>query len=217
MRSEENTRIQKIVSILKKAYPVVSTQLKHRNPFELLVAAILSAQCTDRQVNSVTGKLFDRFPTPRAMAAASITELEDLVHSTGFYKNKARHIKNCAGALEIRFDGHVPDTMDQLLTLPGVGRKTANLVLAIAFGIPGIVVDTHVARLSQRLGLADHRDPAKIEADLAQKIPEKNWEPLCLRLIYHGRAVCTARRPKCSKCILRSLCPYVRQNREAEG
>jgi endonuclease-3 len=207
MQLKETTRIHKILTILNEIYPVVKTQLKHSNPFELLVATILSAQCTDRQVNSVTGELFRRFPTPRGMADAPLAELETLVHATGFYKNKARHIKNCAGAVENHFAGRVPRTMDELLTLPGVGRKTANLVLSVAFGIPGIVVDTHVARLSRRLGLSPHKDPVKIEADLAAKIPKEGWEPLCLRLIYHGRAVCTARRPECQECPLRTVCP----------
>jgi endonuclease-3 len=207
MQSKENTRIGNILSILNKTYPTVATQLKHRNPFELLVATILSAQCTDRQVNSVTGELFRRFPTPQTMAEASLPDLETLVHATGFYKNKARHIKNCAGAVENHFSGEVPRTMEELLTLPGVGRKTANLVLAVAFGIPGIVVDTHVARLSRRLGFTTQRDPAKIEADLAIQIPKESWEPLCLRLIYHGRAICTARRPDCPVCPLRAVCP----------
>jgi len=207
MQLKEKTRIKKILTILNTIYPTVKTQLKYRNPFELLVATILSAQCTDRQVNSVTGELFRRFPTPRVMADALLPELEALVHATGFYKNKARHIKNCAWAIENKFDGKIPRTMDALLTLPGVGRKTANLVLSVAFGIPGIVVDTHVARLSRRLGLTTHKDPAKIEADLAIKIPKESWEPLCLRLIYHGRAVCTARRPGCHGCPLRAVCP----------
>jgi endonuclease-3 len=211
MELKETTRIKKILSILYNAYPAVKTQLKHRTPFELLVATILSAQCTDRQVNSVTGELFRRCPTPHRMAKASLTDLETLVHSTGFYKNKARHIKNCAGTIENRFGGEVPRTMDELLTLPGVGRKTANLVLSVAFGIPGIVVDTHVARLSRRLGLSAHKDPAKIEADLAAKIPKESWEDLCLRLIYHGRAVCTARRPGCPACPLRTVCPGGRE------
>jgi endonuclease-3 len=207
MRLKETTRIKKVLAILNEIYPVVKTQLRHRNPFELLVSTILSAQCTDRQVNEVTKKLFQRYPTPRHMANAPLKGLESLVYSTGFYKNKARHIKNCAGALEADFGGQVPGTMEELLTLPGVGRKTANLVLAVAFGIPGIVVDTHVARLSRRLGLTPHKDPVKIEADIAEKIPKENWEDLCLRLIYHGRAICKARRPDCSACRLRSLCP----------
>jgi endonuclease-3 len=207
MQQEETSRIKKILSILNRTYPAVATQLKHRNPFELLIATILSAQCTDRQVNSVTGALFRRFPTPLAMADAPRDELEVLVYSTGFYKNKARHLINCARAIENHFGGQVPGTMDHLLTLPGVGRKTANLVLSVAFGIPGIVVDTHVARLSHRLELTSHRDPEKIEADLGVKIPKQAWDSFCLQLIYHGRAICTARRPGCPKCLLRAVCP----------
>ena len=207
MQVKENSRIKNILSILNRIYPGVTTQLKHRNPFELLVATILSAQCTDRQVNSVTGELFQKFPTPKTMTNAPPAELERLVYATGFYKNKARHIKDCAGTIENQFGGKVPTTMDELLTLPGVGRKTANLVLSVAFGVPGIVVDTHVARLSRRLGLTPHRDPAKIEKDLSIKVPKRHWDDFCLQLIYHGRSVCRARRPDCPACPLRAVCP----------
>ena len=208
MPIKETTRVKKILKILDITYPVVVTQLKHKNPFQLLVATILSAQCTDKQVNSVTGALFRRFPNPRAMAGARITELEKLIHSTGFYKNKAKNIQACARDLEDRFGGKVPDSLEQLVTLPGVGRKTANVVLGAAFGIPGMVVDTHVARLSGRLGFTDQKDPVKIEFDLMALIPKKRWNDLSLQLIYHGRAICMARRPNCPECPLLSLCPY---------
>lgn len=208
MPTKETTRLKKILKILDQTYPVVVTQLNHKNPFQLLVATILSAQCTDKQVNSVTGALFERFPTPKVMALAPIEDLEKLIHSTGFYKNKAKNIQACAKDLEARFDGKVPDTLEQLVTLPGVGRKTANVVLGAAFGVPGMVVDTHVARLSQRLGFTKQKDPVKIEFDLMALIPIEKWNDLSLQLIYHGRALCMARRPDCPACPLLSLCPY---------
>ena len=209
MPIKETTRVKKILKILDTTYPVVETQLKYKTPFQLLVATILSAQCTDKQVNAVTGALFRRFPTPRAMAGASLPELEKLIHSTGFYKNKAKNIQACARDLQNRFKGKVPDSLEQLVTLPGVGRKTANVVLGAAFDIPGMVVDTHVGRLSQRLGFTDQKDPVKIEFDLMTLIPKKRWNDLSLQLIYHGRAICMARRPNCPDCPLLSLCPYL--------
>ena len=208
MPTNESARIKKIMTLLTRTYPDVVTQLDYQTPFELLVATILSAQCTDRQVNLVTGPLFQCFPTARAMAEAPIGELEVLIRSTGFYKNKAQNIKNCATSLVERFDGEVPGSLDQLVTLPGVGRKTANVVLGAAFGIPGIVVDTHVARLSRRLGFTVQKDPVKIEFDLMALIPKNHWNDFCLQLIYHGRAICMARRPNCPECPLLSLCPY---------
>jgi endonuclease-3 len=208
MPIKETTRVKKILKILDQTYPIVVTQLNHKNPFQLLVATILSAQCTDKQVNSVTGALFERFPTPRAMADAPIEELEKLIHSTGFYKNKAKNIQACAKDLEARYDGKVPDTLEQLVTLPGVGRKTANVVLGAAFGVPGMVVDTHVARLSRRLGFTEQKDPVKIEFDLMVLIPIEKWNDLSLQLIYHGRALCMARRPDCPACPLFFLCPF---------
>ena len=197
MPTKETTRVKKIMKILNSTYPIVVTQLDHNNPFQLLVATILSAQCTDKQVNSVTGALFHRFPTPLAMANAPIAELEELIYSTGFYKNKAKNIQACSVALEDQFDGKVPGLLEKLVTLPGVGRKTANVVLGAAFGIPGMVVDTHVARLSRRLGFTDQKDPVKIEFDLMALIPKKSWNDFSLQLIYHGRAICMARRPNC--------------------
>ena len=208
MTPKNNTRIKKIRQILKVKYPEVKTQLNHKNAFQLLVATILSAQCTDRQVNSVTPKLFVQLKTPEDFARAPIKKIETLIHSTGFYHNKAKNIKNCAKTLIDKFNGDVPDTLEDLVKLPGVGRKTANVVLGAAFGIPGMVVDTHVARISQRLGLTASKNPVKIEFDLMQVIPEDEWNDFSLWLIYFGRAVCNARKPDCPNCFLNHLCEY---------
>lgn len=201
-------RADKIRQILRRTYPDVKTQLNHANPFELLIATILSAQCTDRQVNQVTGKLFSRYPTPKALAEAPIKDIEQLIHSTGFYKNKARNIKACASALLERHAGVVPDILDELVRLPGVGRKTANVVLGAAFGVPGMVVDTHVARISRRLEFTAYKDPVKIEFDLMELVPKRAWNDFCLHLIYFGRETCTARKPACPRCPVRRCCPY---------
>lgn len=199
-------RTNQIRKILKTAYPKVRTRLHHKNPFELLIATILSAQCTDRQVNKVTGDLFPVFPTPEKLAGASLEHIERIIHSTGFYHNKARHIKNCAKALVEHHRGTVPCTLPELISLPGVGRKTANVVLGCAFEIPGIVVDTHVARISRRLGLTQSRNPGKIEFDLMKIVPEKTWNVFGLHLIYFGRDICKARKPNCPNCPLAILC-----------
>jgi endonuclease-3 len=201
-------RADKIRKILRSAYPDVKTQLTHANPFELLVATILSAQCTDRQVNQVTGPLFQRFPTPEALAHGPIDEVERLIHSTGFYKNKAKNIRNCAKSLLERHGGTVPAVLEDLVKLPGVGRKTANVVLGAAFGIPGVVVDTHVARISQRLGFTASTDPVKIEHDLMELVPRRAWNDFGLHLIYFGRDICSARKPACPRCPVRRHCPY---------
>lgn len=204
----QNARIAKICKILKNTYPNVKTQLRYRNPFELLVATILSAQCTDKQVNAVTKDLFKKMPTPYDFAAAPSEEIEALIRSTGYFHNKAKNIKNCANALVENHQGKVPDTMEELVKLPGVGRKTANVVLGAAFGVPGIVVDTHVARISNRLGLTKSKDPVKIEQDLMKVIPKESWSDFSLHLIYFGRAICMARKPKCPICPLLDLCDY---------
>jgi endonuclease-3 len=201
-------RTDKIRKILRGAYPDVKTALRHRNPFELLVATILSAQTTDRQVNSVTEVLFDRFPTAAKLAAAPLEEIEALIRPTGFFHNKARNMKACARALADRHDGRVPRDLEALTRLPGVGRKTANVVLGAAFGIPGMVVDTHVKRLAGRLGLTPHSDPVKIEYDLMAVVPRSAWNTFGLQLIHFGRDVCRARNPSCPACPLRRLCPY---------
>jgi endonuclease-3 len=201
-------RADRIRKILQKIYPEAKTQLLHHNPFELLVATILSAQCTDKQVNQVTPVLFKRFKTPAEFARAPLTAIEQLIRPTGFFHNKARNIKNCAKVLLEKHNGKMPQTLEELVKLPGVGRKTANVVLGAAFGIPGIVVDTHVARISYRLGLTANKNPVKIERDLMDLIPRRAWNDFCLRLIFFGRSTCTARRPKCPTCPVGKLCPW---------
>jgi endonuclease III len=201
-------RADKIRKILRTRYPHVKTQLTHRNAFELLIATILSAQCTDVQVNRVTPKLFEKFPTPADFANAPISAIEASIHATGFYRNKAKNIQNCCKALLENYQGRVPDRLEALTTLPGVGRKTANVVRGAAFGIPGMVVDTHVARISQRLALTGNSDPVKIEFDLMEIIPTSAWNDFSLHLIYFGREICSARRPLCNSCPVRRYCPY---------
>lgn len=193
---------------LSRSYPDAHCALHHSNAFELLVATILSAQCTDERVNKVTPVLFKRFPTIRCMADATQDEMEEVIHSTGFYRNKARNIRNTARIILDEFSGEVPRTMDELLRLPGVARKTANVVLGNAFGKnEGVVVDTHVSRLSQRLGLTRNTDPVKIERDLASLFSREQWTMLSHLLIHHGRAVCEARKPRCNRCPLSVYCP----------
>ena len=205
---KESDRIRKIRRILRERYPDVKTQLHHTSPFELLMATILSAQCTDRQVNLVTPKLFKELPSPEALAAAPLKKIEKLIYSTGFYRNKAKSLKACAAALVELHDGEVPSELKTLITLPGVGRKTANVIRGAAFEIPAVVVDTHVARISNRLGLTTYNDPTKIEFDLMEKIPRKEWSHFSLILIYFGRDICTARKPRCPGCKLHRLCPF---------
>jgi len=201
-------RAAAILKILNSLYPQVQPQLFHRNPFELLVATILSAQCTDKQVNRVTPGLFKRMRNPQDFAKTPVTEIEGLVRPTGFYRNKARNIKACSEALIERHGGRVPRTLEELVALPGVGRKTANVVLGAAFDTPGVVVDTHVGRISGRLGLTKHKDPKKIELDLMRLIPRLEWSDFSLRLIFFGRETCMARKPKCPICPLDHLCRY---------
>jgi endonuclease-3 len=201
-------RADKIRKILRKIYPEVKTQLFHQNPFQLLVATILSAQCTDKQVNQVTPVLFNRLKTPADFAAASLKSIEKLIRPTGFFHNKAKNIKNCSKTLLDRHSGVVPQTLEELVKLPGVGRKTANVVLGAAFGICGVVVDTHVARISARLGLTENKDPVKIEFDLMKIIPSRAWNDFSLQLIFFGRETCVARKPKCPACPLHKLCPW---------
>jgi endonuclease-3 len=203
---------------LLRLYPDATCALHHRSPFELLVATILSAQCTDVRVNQVTPALFERYPGPREFAAAKLPEVEQAVRSTGFYHNKAGAITGAGRMIVEKFGGRVPETMEELLELPGVARKTANVVLGNAFGQNvGVVVDTHVSRLAQRLGLTRQKDPAKIERDLMALFPRQRWTMLAHLLIFHGRQVCTARRPACEQCILSELCPKVGVSRAPRG
>jgi endonuclease III len=198
------------VSRLAQEYPGTARELcalNQRSPFELLVATILSAQCTDARVNMVTPQVFASYPDPAALAGASMGELEDLIRSTGFFHSKATNLIGMAAAVETRFDGTVPSAMEDLVTLPGVGRKTANVVRSVAFGLPGLPVDTHVIRLSGRLGLTTERDPVKIEFALNAMVPPAERGALSLRLILHGRAVCVARSPRCGVCLLADFCP----------
>lgn len=204
----DKARADKIYKLIKAAYPKVKTQLNYRNPFELLVATILSAQCTDSQVNNVTRPLFNKLPTPAAFTEAPLDLIETLIRSTGYFRNKAKNIKNCSQMLVDKYNGIVPETLDELVTLPGVGRKTANVVLGAAFDIPGVVVDTHVARISNRLRLTKNSDPVKIELDLMKIIPQKEWSNFSLRLIFFGRSICKARKPLCASCFLNNLCDY---------
>ncbi|MBP3959317.1 endonuclease III [Gemmata sp. G18] len=183
--------------------------LNYANPFQLLIAVILSAQCTDKRVNLLTPALFARFPTARELAECDIKELEQLVKPSGFYKNKAKNIRACCVEMVVRFGGEVPTTLDDLVTLPGVGRKTANVILGHAFETPGVTVDTHVGRLSRRLGLTRHRDPVKVELALAEIVPQSEWLHFSGRLIMHGRKVCLSRKPRCEKCVIADLCPKI--------
>lgn len=192
---------------LAAEYPDARCALVHDSPYQLLVATILSAQCTDEMVNKVTPALFRRYPTPADLAAADPDELEGLIHSTGFYRSKARNLSAMARDVDERFGGEVPVERDDLVTLGGVGRKTANVVRSVAFGEPGLPVDTHVTRLTNRLGLTKQKDAVKIEFDLMPLFPPEEWGALSLRLIEHGRAVCDARRPRCGECGLNDICP----------
>jgi endonuclease III len=196
-----------LLASLDKLYPHPECALTFSNPLQLLVATILSAQCTDVRVNMVTPALFARYPTAADFAASKITELEALVKSTGFYRNKAKNIRACCQILVTKYGGEVPGTLEELAALPGVGRKTANVVLGNAFGIPGITVDTHVGRLSRRLGLTTQIDPVKVEFALMKLVPQPEWTRFSHQLILHGRQVCHARSPRCSDCTLAPLCP----------
>ena len=200
--------INKVLAALKKEYPDAHCALNYQNPFELLIATILSAQCTDERVNQVTAILFKKYPDPQSMAQAKIKDLEKIVHPTGFFHNKAKNIKACAKALVEQHQSVVPQNLDQLTSLAGVGRKTANVVLGNAFGIPsGVVVDTHVKRLSQRFGWTQSDNAVVIERELSEVVPKKNWIMLPHWLISHGRAVCKARSPQCVECVVADLCP----------
>lgn len=206
---KKNSRIQTILALLKKQYPKAECALNYKNPLELLIATILSAQCTDERVNIVTEKLFKKYKNVKDYANASLKEFEKDIYSTGFYRNKAKNIIGTCQIISKKYKGKVPKDFNELLKLPGVARKTANCVMANAFNIPsGVVVDTHVSRISQRLGLTKNTDPNKIEQDLIKLIPKDEWINFSHMLIWHGRKICDARRPKCEICMLNKLCPF---------
>ncbi len=200
-------RAHAVVEGLREAYPEIVVPLDHASPFQLLAAVILSAQCTDARVNHVTPALFAYAPDAATMAAADPAEIERLIYPTGFFRAKTRSLIGMARAVVERFDGEIPQQMEDLVTLPGVGRKTANVILGHGFGTPGIAVDTHVLRLSQRLGLTEATDPARVERDLCALWLRRDWSDASIRLIFHGRQVCTARSPRCGDCIFRGWCP----------
>jgi len=207
-KSARRARADEIYARLQSAYPDAHCALVHRNAYELTVATILSAQCTDERVNQVTPALFARFPDAETLAGARIEEVETLIHSTGFFRNKARNLIGMAEAVMERHGGEIPQTLDELVRLPGVGRKTANVVLGNAFGIDeGVVVDTHVGRLARRMGFSRGTTAEKVEADLIPLFPRERWTLLSHLLIFHGRQVCAARRPRCAECMVADLCP----------
>jgi len=207
-QAERRRRARRIERGLAAAYPDAKIALRYRTPFQLLVATILSAQCTDKKVNEVTRQLFERYGTADALAQADPAEIERIVRPTGFYRQKTKSILAAANDLVTRFGGRVPRTLEELVTLRGVARKTANVVLGSAFGVPGLAVDTHMKRVNQRLGLTRHDDPDEIERDLAALLPESSWTAYTHRVIHHGRVCCQARRPRCEACPVRRDCPW---------
>ena len=204
---KKKERVKQIFEMLDPLYTMEKTALKYRTPFQLLISTILSAQCTDKQVNTVTKGLFKKYKTPKDYLEAPISELEEDIRPTGFFRNKTKSIKGCCQGLVDLYGGKVPDTMEELIKLPGVGRKTANCVLGAAFDVPGVVVDTHVKRLSIRLGLTENQNPDKIEKDIEGLLPKDRWRRFSDILIYHGRAVCKARKPDHAHCPVFKLCP----------
>lgn len=207
-RNKLRERAARVLQILREQYPEAECALHHENPWQLLCATILSAQCTDARVNLVTPQLFARYPTPEAMAAADPEELESLIRPTGFFRQKAKSLMAASQDIVALHGGEVPQTMEELTQLRGVGRKTANVVIGVAFGGDGVVVDTHVRRISRRLGWTEQMDPTKIERDLMELHPRKMWTPLAHILILHGRTLCTARSPACGECPALELCPF---------
>ncbi len=202
------TRVRALIGRLKASYPEAACALRHEDPFQLLIATILSAQCTDERVNKVTPALFDRFPDAGSMKDADVLELEDLVRTTGFYHNKTKSLRGASRRIAEAYEGRVPSTMEDLLTLPGVARKTANVVLGVGYGIAdGVVVDTHVDRLSHRLGLTRAETPVRVEQDLMKLVPREDWILFAHLLIHHGRRICIARNPRCGACPVQDLCP----------
>lgn len=206
---ENRKEAQAIYRILSKTYPTIRCELDFENPLQLLVAVVLSAQCTDKRVNQITPALFKKYKNAKAYAKAPLPEIEELIFSAGFYHAKARHIKGLAIKLVEEFDSEVPATLEELITLPGVGRKTANVVLGHAFDIPGITVDTHFGRLSRRFGWTTSQDPVKVEYEVGELIPQKEWTNLSQRMIWHGRRICHSRKPACGACPLAKRCPSV--------
>jgi len=207
-KQEKTARSRTIVRKLFAAHPDAHCALHHRGAYQLLCATILSAQCTDKMVNTVTPALFERYPDAAALADAVPDELEEVIRSTGFYRSKARSLVGMAGAVVERHRGQIPKTMDELVKLPGVGRKTANVILGNAFDTPGLVVDTHVGRIALRLGLTSETDPVKVEQALCELIEPKDWTQFSHAMIFHGRRICLARNPKCDQCTLSELCPF---------
>jgi endonuclease-3 len=204
---KKKERVKRIFEMLDLLYTRDKTALEYRTPFQLLIATILSAQCTDKQVNQVTRTLFQKYKKPEDYLKVPITELEDDIRPTGFFRNKAKSVRGCSQGLLDLYGGKVPQTMEEMLKLPGVGRKTANCVLGAAFDVPGVVVDTHVKRLALRLGLTENQDPDKIEKDIGDLLPKERWRRFSDILIYHGREVCTARKPDHDQCAVKELCP----------
>ena len=200
--------VNKLITFLEKRYKDANCSLNHKNPFELLVATILSAQCTDDRVNIVTKKLFNAYKTPYDFANADLEKLKEIIKPTGFYNNKAKNIKEMSKILVEKYNAEIPDKIDELVTLPGIGRKTANVVLGIFFEPQGIVVDTHVKRISKRLSLTDSDDPEKIEQDLTKIIPKKIWDRFSHQMIHFGREICKARKPDCEKCEIKDICSF---------
>jgi endonuclease-3 len=211
MAADVKAQAQAILELLEKHYPAAQCTLEFVNPLELLVATVLSAQCTDERVNKVTPEVFKKYPTAADYAAAPLADLEEAFHSTGFFRQKAKSIKQISQTLADKFAGRIPPSLEELVKLPGIGRKTANVILGNAFDIPGIVVDTHVGRVSQRLGLTKNTDPVKIEFDLMPLVPQDRWTKFSHQLILHGRQVCTAKKPKCRECFLLPYCNFGRQ------
>jgi endonuclease-3 len=211
MTADLKAKSQAILVMLEQHYPAAHCTLDFVNSLELLVATVLSAQCTDERVNKVTPEVFKKYPTAADYASAPLADLEEAFHSTGFFRQKAKSIKQICQALVDKFAGQIPPSLPELVKLPGIGRKTANVILGNAFGIPGIVVDTHVGRVSQRLGLTKNNDPVKIEFDLMELLPQAKWTKFSHQLIVHGRQICTAKKPKCQECFLLPTCDFGQQ------
>jgi endonuclease-3 len=214
MTTNIKAKAQAILKLLEQHYQAAHCTLDFVNPLELLVSTVLSAQCTDERVNLVTPEVFKKYSTAADYASAPLTDLEEAFHSTGFFRQKAKSIKQICQTLVEKFDGQIPPSLEELVKLPGIGRKTANVILGNAFGIPGIVVDTHVGRVSQRLGLTTNKDPVKIEFDLMELVPQAQWTKFSHQLILHGRQICTAKKPKCPACFLLPHCDFGQQQQK---